>query len=180
MKSQILSFQRTRTSFEEMALVFFTACLISFSGMFSLPLPISPIPIALQPHVVLLSAAVLGRDRGVLSVASFLMMGTLGLPVFSLGASGAAVFFNPTGGYLIGYLFAAFVVGHLIQKESSSLRAFLAMLVGNGVIYFFGAGYLSGFIGVEKALLCGVIPFLLGDLLKLLLAAKLFKTVPRL
>ena len=99
----------------------------------------------------------------------------MGLPVFGPGLQGIARFFGPTGGYLVGYLIASFVVGYFVERmeNRTPLRLFSAMLLGNGIFFLFGVPYLASFIGLSKAISLGVLPFLIGDVLKLFVGVKL-------
>src|SRR3989338_11340237 len=150
------------------AIVLLSSFLIGLLGQVAIPLPFTPIPIVTQCQAILLLSILLGSQRAAAAVALFLMQGAMGLPVFANGAAGLAILMGPRGGYLIGYLVAAYVVGALMErvKERSVMQTFLALCLGNGIVYLLGAAYLSSFLGVKKALLLGVAPFLLGDLLK--------------
>jgi biotin transport system substrate-specific component len=165
--------------------VFLVCCaslLIALSGRVAIPLPFTPVPIALQPHMCLLMGALLGRRQAVAAVALFLGLGACGLPVFSQGLGGFAMFLGPRGGYLMGYLAAVWVVGFLIEKKQlfSPRQKTLAMGLGNLVIYACALPQLSLFIGVERVFLLGMAPFLVGDLIKLFAAYRLLKdTIPQ-
>jgi biotin transport system substrate-specific component len=106
------------------------------------------------------------------AVGLYLAQGALGLPVFASGG-GIAQFFGPTGGYLLGFLGMAWLVGVLADRGWSRTvpTALVATLAGGFVLYLFGGLWLAALIGPEAALAQGVLPFLLGDLLKSLLAA---------
>jgi biotin transport system substrate-specific component len=140
------------------------------------------VPIATQNSVVLLLAVLLGPRKGAAAVLAFLVQGALGWPVFAGGIGGAAVLLGPRGGYLIGYLVAAYAVGALIEKaqEKTAAKTFLALAAGTGIIYVLGAGYLSLFVGAEKALFLGVAPFILGDVLKTLCGMKILNWISNL
>lgn len=143
----------------------------------AIPLPFTPVPITGQTMAVLLVGAALGSRRGALSMAAYLLEGALGLPVFAGGATGLARLHGPTGGYLLGFLAAAFITGWLAERgwDRRPFTAALAMLIGNAMIYLFGlpwlAFFLEGFLGPKGALALGLLPFIPGDLLKLALAA---------
>lgn len=145
----------------------------------AIPLPFTPVPITGQTLAVLLVGAALGSRRGALSMAAYVLEGALGLPVFAGGAAGLARVLGPTGGYLIGFIAAAFLTGWLAERgwDRQPFTAALAMLAGNIVIYLFGlpwlARFVGGFLGPKGALTLGLLPFIPGDLLKLALAALL-------
>lgn len=170
---QSLTLQRSTT--RDFALVLLASFIICLSGTISIPLWFTPVPLATQNSMVLLMAALLGSRRGGAATFAFLAQGALGLPVFSNGAAGFAKFFGPTGGYLIGYLIAAFVVGYIAEKRKSIASAVGALAVGNLIIYVCGASYLSTFVGVSKAFALGVAPFLVGDLIKTLASLKILQ-----
>jgi biotin transport system substrate-specific component len=148
-----------------------------------IPLPFTPVPITGQTFAVLLVGAALGSRRGALSMAVYLLEGALGLPVFAGGAAGLARLRGPTGGYLIGFIAAAFVTGWLAERgwDRRPATTALAMLTGNAVIYLFGlpwlAWFVGSFLGPKGALALGLLPFVPGDLLKLLLATLAFPSV---
>lgn len=136
-------------------------------------IPLQPVPITGQTFGVLLVGVLLGRKQGAASLLAYLAQGAMGLPVFAGGAGGIARLWGPTGGYLWGFVVAAFAVGWLSERgwDRRFLTAALAMLVGNVVIYALGVGWLTRFVGWETALKVGVWPFLVGDALKIAMAA---------
>lgn len=151
--------------------------LLGLSTHLAIPLPFTPVPLVTRVTIVLLLGVLLGSKRAPLAVALFLLQGALGLPVFLNGPTGLAAFAGPTAGYLFGYVIAAHVVGKIVEinKERTLMRAFLAMAVGNGIVLALGSAWLSTLVGLQKALWLGVAPFLIGDLIKLTLAAKILK-----
>lgn len=135
-------------------------------------IPFYPVPVTMQTLVVLLVGMSYGLRLGAASLASYLVLGAMGAPVFASGA-GLAYMVGPTGGYLAGFFVSAVIMGMLAERGWSQ-RVFLvagAMIIGHATIYLMGAGWLSTFIGLEKAITAGVLPFLYGDLLKLVIAA---------
>jgi biotin transport system substrate-specific component len=167
---QTLSLERSAT--RDFMLVVLASFVICLSGYISIPLWFTPVPIATQNSVVLLVAALLGARRGTAATFAFLAQGAMGLPVFSKGAFGLAHFLTPTGGYLIGYLVASFVVGYIAERRNTIASAVGALVAGNAIIYLFGASYLATFVGIDKAFWLGVAPFLIGDLVKGLISLK--------
>ena len=132
--------------------------------------------------MVLLIGMVYGPRLGGVTIAAYLLQGVIGLPVFAGGAFGIATLLGPTGGYLGGFLIAAIVVGVLAERGMGRgiMNTIIAMMIGNVVIYVAGASWLASFVGPEKALAAGVLPFLYGDVLKLAVAAGLMPVAWRL
>ena len=152
------------------------AALIALGAQVQVPL--WPVPITLQTLVVLLLGAALGARRGALAVVAYLGAAALGLPVLAGGGAGALKLFGPTGGYLIGFILAAYLVGRLVERfalDRRVLGAALAMLLGNAVIYLCGVSWLAAALHLTPgdALNTGLTPFLLGDALKIGVAAAL-------
>lgn len=160
------------------------ALIIGFSLLVALcahvTIPLKPVPITLQTLGVLLAGAALGSKRGGLALLLYLAEGAAGLPVFAPVAgspSGFLALFSFTGGYLWAFPIAAFVVGWLCERglDRSLLTSALAMLPGSIIIYLLGALQLGLELHLSFAatMSAGVIPFLIGDLLKLIVAALL-------
>lgn len=107
----------------------------------------------------------------------YLFQGAAGLPVFALGGFGFLSLLGPRGGYLFGYVIAAYVTGYLIERMRmrTAHRVFVSLVVGNAIIYFFGIFQLSFFIGYKSAIILGMIPFIAGDILKLLVIYAVIK-----
>lgn len=146
--------------------------LVALSAQVAIPLPFSPVPITGQTLTVLLTGVLLGSRRAGLCLLVYLAEGIAGLPVFAGGKAGIAHLLGPTGGYLLGFVPAAFLVGWLAEKgwDKRPVTAFAAMLLGNVVIYTFGLPWLAYFVGSERVLVAGCLPFIPGDLTKVLLA----------
>ncbi len=136
-------------------------------------IPLYPVPITGQTFGVLIVAALLGRIRGTTCIISYLALGATGLPVFAGGHSGITAFFGPTAGYLFGFVLAAALVGSLceIGWDRKFWTTVYAMSLGMVVIYASGVIWLSRFVGWEQVLAVGIIPFLIGDAIKVALAA---------
>lgn len=155
----------------DVALILVGSWLVALFAQIQIPL--WPVPITGQTFGVLLIGALLGSRRGTLSLLAYLAQGAAGLPFFAGSAAGIAVLAGPTGGYLVGFVAAAYVVGWLSERgwDRRFATAVAAMLVGNLVIYTFGLSWLVHFVGRETLLQAGLLPFLPGDLAKILLAA---------
>ena len=135
-----------------------------------------PVPITGQTFAVLMIGALFGARRGSLCVLTYIAEGAVGLPVFAQGKGGCVVLFGPTGGYLVGFIIAAYITGLLAEKkwDRRAGTTVLAMVFGNMVIYAFGLLWLCCLMGINKTVLTmGLYPFVIGDLLKILLAAVL-------
>lgn len=132
------------------------------------------VPITGQTLAVLLAGLLLGSVRGALSQIVYLLVGLTSIPFWFAagGPLGIARFIGPTGGYLIGFVFAAFLVGKLAERgwDKKIKTAISAMLMGNIVIYIFGLSWLANFFPLKGLLIAGLYPFILGDALKILLA----------
>jgi biotin transport system substrate-specific component len=144
---------------------------IAASAQIAVPLPI--VPITMQTFAVLMVGAAYGWRLGAATVAAYLVEGAIGLPVFAEFTAGLPVLFGPTGGYLFGFVLAAGAVGWLAERgwDRNIVTTALAMLIGNALIYLPGLVVLAGFVGADKVIEYGLTPFLLGDGLKLILAA---------
>lgn len=180
--SPVLTATSNRTSlFREISIVVGASIVIGLFARFSIHLPFSPVPIALQSHVILLMAALLGSKRIVLVVSAFLLEGLMGFPVFASGNIGPFAFLAPTGGYLIGYLLAAFATGLMFErlKNKTVKSSLLALGAGNVLIYFCGVPWLAIFVGYKSAFLFGLLPFILGDCIKLILSIQGIKAFSR-
>jgi biotin transport system substrate-specific component len=154
------------------------ALLTALAAQARIMTPFSPVPFTLQVFPVLLAGAVLGAGYGLSSQLMYIGVGALGLPVFSNWKGGYLVLLGPTGGYIVGFAVAAFVVGWLIHSRGnprSNLKVMLAMAAGTGIIYLFGATGLviSYGLDAQKAVMLGVLPFVGFDIVKMFAAAGL-------
>ncbi len=162
--------------------VLFFAALTAAAAQISVPLPFTQVPFTFQPTVVLLSGLVLGPRLGAASQVLYLAAGIAGLPVFAASATlppGVWRLFGPTGGYLMSYPLAAFVVGALARRgfDRRYLTSIVAMAIGLVVIYSCGTVWLAyasvgrTAIGLASAFATGVAPFVIADIVKLAAAA---------
>lgn len=161
---------RILTLIKEIVLVLSFAIL---TGIFAkLKIEIGPVPMTMQTFAVLLSGALLGAKRGAASQLIYLSLGLAGLPWFARGG-GMAYILSPTFGYIVGFVLTAYLVGWLCEKgwDRKIKTSILAMFFGNVLLYLPGLLWLARFVSFEKVLTIGLYPFILGDLMKILLAA---------
>ncbi len=149
--------------------------LLALSAQITIPLPFTPVPVTLQTMMVLATGALLGSRRGAAAVVLYIAEGTAGLPFFSMGRSGIAHLAGPTGGYLVGFIAAAFLAGLFSEKgwDRNGILAFIGLMIADVVLFIPGVlwlGILTGFSGV---LVTGALPFVLADALKALVCASM-------
>ena len=154
-------------------LVMTASFLIGLSAQLEMRLPFTPIPITAQTLVVLMSGALLGAHRGVLAILVYLAAGVSGLPVFSGFGASIHHILGPSGGYLMGFAGGAYIAGTFVERgwDTNFLSRFALMLLSCCAIYATGLLWLGFFVGFEKALAMGLIPFITGDIIKSALAA---------
>jgi biotin transport system substrate-specific component len=156
----------------DVALVLGGAVLVGLAAQVSFPIPGTPVPVTGQTFAVLLAGAALGWRRGLAAMALYLVAGAAGVPWFAEASSGWSA---PSFGYIIGFVLAGTVVGWLAGRggDRTPVRTLLTMALGTLLIYAVGVPYLMADLGIglAKALDLGVQPFLVGDGLKVLLAA---------
>jgi len=154
------------------------AVALALASQVALPIPGTPVPITLQPLVVVLAGMWLGPVAGATSMVLYLIAGAAGLPVFSpFGVPGIARFLGPTGGYLFAYPVAAFVAGVLVRRSNSLLGRWIAALAGTTVLLLGGLAQLTVLNGsLSQALPLAIHPFVPLDAVKAFVAALL---VPR-
>ena len=142
--------------------------------------PIGPVPIVLSTLFVVLSGLLLGGRWGLISMALYLLVGAIGIPVFAGGKGGLAHFLGPTGGYLFGYLISSWITGLLSERSNRLLiRDVVAVVIGSLALYGCGVPWLKIVTQMswQKAVLAGVLPFLIGDAIKASVAVILARSV---
>ncbi|UCD64938.1 MAG: biotin transporter BioY [Candidatus Zixiibacteriota bacterium] len=170
---------RPSSRLAEVALLAAFNALLVLCSYIAINVPFSPVPITGQTFGILLIAMTLGRVRGTAVVAAYLVEGAAGLPVFAGGTAGLVKFFGPTGGYLVGFLAAAYVVGSLADRgwDRSYLRSVAAMVIGTAVIFAVGLAWLSRLVPAEMVLTMGLYPFIPGAAIKVALASVILPSV---
>jgi len=166
-----------------MTLISLFAALTAVGAFISVPF--YPVPLTLQTLFTLLAAMTLGSVMGASSQIIYVLLGLIGLPVFAGFKAGIGILFGPTGGFLFGFIFSAYIIGKLIElkKEKNIFYYFLAGFLGIVIIYFIGVIQLSLVtgMGMKKALFVGALPFLPGDILKIIAASSItykLRTIP--
>jgi biotin transport system substrate-specific component len=169
------------------AAVLFVAVLTAIAAQVSIPLPFTPVPFTLQPMIVLVGGAALGARLGMASQVIYLVAGIAGLPVFAASPvlpQGFLRLLGPTGGFLIAYPIAAFLVGWLAERgfDRRYLTSVVAMAAGLTLIFAFGISWFAWFaapapVGLSRALDLALYPFILVDIIKILLAATVLPSV---
>ena len=170
---------------ERLGAVAFVTVLTAAAAQISVPLPFTPVPFTFQPMIVLLGAMALGSRLGAASQVLYLMLGVLGVPVFAASPlpQGIARLIGPTGGYLMAYPAAAFVAGWLAERglDRRYLTSVAAMACGLAIVFASGVSWLALYVnagrGMGAALAAGLYPFIIKDLVKLLLAAAVMPRV---
>ena len=156
-----------------LALIGLIAAITCIMGPFSIPLPFNLVPISLTNLVIYFTMYILGMKKGTISYCIYLLIGLVGLPVFSAFTGGPGKLLGPTGGYLIGFIFLALISGFFIDKWGNHmLLCMTGMVLGTMVCYMFGTIWLAyqAQMNFGAALWAGVIPFLPGDLIKIIIA----------
>ena len=165
--------EKRLAGFYDVALIIGGSLLIGLCAHLKVWLPFSPVPVTGQTFAVLMIGALLGARRGCLTVLVYILEGAAGLPVFAVGA-GPAVLLGPTGGYLFGFIPAVYITGRLAENgwDRRIGTTVLAMVLGNLVIYSFGLFWLCCLTGFSTMVLTlGLYPFIVGDMVKIILAA---------
>lgn len=173
--SRSLSTLRTTALGKSVIEVLLGSCLLALSAQVSIQVPLSPVPFTLQTAALFLLSAILGPKKAFCAVLAYLAEGALGLPVFAQGMGGAAVLIGPRAGYLAGFALATLVAGGLASETKSFVRLSLSFATSLLVIYTLGFSWLSLFMAPADAFALGVVPFLFGDVMKVLAAAALVK-----
>jgi len=167
-------FSLKKSSTYNYVLAAFGAAIIAVLAQVSIPLPFSPVPITGQTLAVGLIVTILGTRLGTFSVLIYILLGAVGLPVFSGMSGGFAILVGPTGGYIVGFLVTAIIMGLYLDKFGITIfHAIIANLIGMVVTLAFGTVWLKvvGDLSWTAAFMGGVAPFIVVGILKAVLAA---------
>lgn len=169
-----------QTAVKEMVLC---ALFVALTAVLSqIAIPVQPVPVNLATLSVMLAGGVLGAKNGAVSQAVYVLMGMIGLPVFSSFSGGVGIVAGPTGGYIIGYIAAAWLIGLLASRCGGKVwQLALIMAAGEALCYLLGTAWfmLSTGTGLVESLLLCVVPFLLGDAAKIAVASLLVPALNR-
>jgi biotin transport system substrate-specific component len=165
----------------DMLLVIGASALIAIAAQVAIPLPLTPVPLTLQPLAVIFLGAVLGSTRGAAAAALYLLEGFSGLPVFAQGHGGAIWLAGATAGYLYSYPFAAWLAGFVSERGwgSSVTRSITGMLAALAVIYAGGWSWLAMITNARTAFTGGIAPFVVADIVKVAFGAALLPYAQR-
>ena len=148
------------------------AAITAVLAQISIPLPFTTVPLTMQIFAVALAGLLLGSKRGFVAILIYVLLGAIGLPVFAQMSGGLGVLLGPTGGFLLGCPFMAFVIGYISERTSSKLYILLSMVLGLGVVYITGTIMYSVVTNstIKDSIMYCVVPFVVVDLIKLFLA----------
>ena len=157
---------------KEIVLCGLFAALISILAQISIPLPFTTVPFTLQIFGIAITGLILGYKCGFIATLIYLVLGGIGMPVFAQFSGGISVLFGPTGGFLLGYPLMAFIIGYFKEHFHSHILTVISMVVGLAVVYILGTIIFSLVTGntIVQSLIYCVVPFVVLDLLKLVLA----------
>lgn len=153
-----------------------TVTCIALGAFVRVPLPFTPVPLTLQTFFILLSAALLDRRLMLISQSGYILLGILGLPVFTGAGSGLVYLLSPTAGYLFGFILASLFIGVSLEEPGKGLPLPAVFCIASAIILLTGSLWLKVILGISltQALLMGFAPFVLGDCLKALAAAGVY------
>jgi biotin transport system substrate-specific component len=162
-------------------ITYILSAVLMMAALSRITIPLQPVPVTGQTLGVLLTGIMLGRKRALAAMITYIGMGIVGFPVFANGAFGLATLIGPTGGYLLGFIPAAYLMGYLGDKGwyNKIMSAFSALLIGHTIVFACGLLWLSIFTGGSNVLAIGFIPFLPGAVAKTLIAFALIPIMRR-
>lgn len=175
---------KVKTVSSDIALIALFSALMAVCSWISIPLTI---PITLQTFAVFMAVGTLGMKKGTMSVLVYILLGAVGVPVFSGFRGGASVLIGTTGGYIVGFILSALLCGYIIDRFPQKIWvSALAMAAGLVVCYAFGTAWYviaythsTGAVGVGSVLMACVVPFILPDALKIAAAAILSQRIKK-
>lgn len=173
MKDMANSTTTNKFSTRRLVLIALITAITCIFAPLAIPIPVSPVPISLTNLVIMISIYVLGFKDATISYVVYLLLGLVGLPVFSGFTGGIAKIAGPTGGYLVGFIFLTLIAGLFVEKfPQNRVLAVVGMVIGMAITYIFGTEWLAIQLKMTfvAALSVGVIPYLAGDAVKIIIA----------
>ncbi|MBN7772370.1 biotin transporter BioY [Clostridium aminobutyricum] len=174
--------QNQHTNTNTLTLIALMTAVICILGPLSIAIPISPVPISFTNLAIYFSAVILGWKKGTISFIVYLLIGFVGVPVFSNFTAGPAKLLGPTGGYLIGFIFMALITGLFVDKFPGKTYMYvIGMVIGTIITYVLGTVWLAyqANMTFQVALSAGVIPYIPGDIIKIAIATVLGTTIKK-
>ena len=162
-----------KINISEITIIGLMTAIICVLGPLSIPIPFSVVPISFTNLAIYFTVFILGWKKGTISYLVYLLIGLVGVPVFSGFSAGPGKLVGPTGGYLIGFIFLAIISGFFIEKFKGKILMYVVgMVLGLTITYIMGTAWLAYQVGLtfKEGLLMGVIPYLPGDVLKIVAA----------
>ena len=169
-KAKVLNLRNEKLSILfNVMLVLSGSILIALFSQIAITIPFSLVPITGQTLAIMLVGALLGSKKGSLSVITYLTEGVIGIPVFANFSGGIQHLIGPTGGYLISFVFVAFIIGYLFEKgfDKSLIKNLIAIFLSHIIIFGIGLTWLSFYIGSDKVFAIGLFPFIPGAMIKI-------------
>ncbi|MFA9377636.1 MAG: biotin transporter BioY [Lachnotalea sp.] len=166
----------SKSSIYQITLIGIMSAITCILGPLSIAIPFSPVPISFTNLAIYITVFILGWKRGTISYLIYLLIGLVGLPVFSGFTGGPGKLAGPTGGYLIGFIFMAMISGFIIEKFSGKVYMYIiGLILATAIAYLLGTSWLAYQVHLTfwQALMAGVIPYLLGDGIKIAIAVTL-------
>ncbi len=150
-------------------IAFLGSVFLAILSQLSIPLPFTPVPLTLQTFGIFILGGILGSRLAVYSVLAYLVQGTCGLPVLAGGIANPLWFLDPKAGFLVSFVVAAYLIGKLLEnrKEASLFIFLLSLVIGQLAISLIGMFWLAIYVGLSKAFLFGVLPFLSAAAIKI-------------
>lgn len=155
--------------------------LISLGAFVRIYLPFTPVPITLQTFFVMIGSAYLSKILAPTAIMIYLILGASGLPIFAGAESGIAKLLGPTGGYLFGFLLASVYISYFIDKAYNKKSIAFHLIIGSLIILLCGSIFLSFYLRIPliKGFYLGILPFLPGDILKVIIATLIYHKLLR-
>ncbi len=168
-----------KISVKNMTLVALFAAITAVCAQLAFPIPFSPVPFTLQVVAVCLAGGILGSKLGAMSLIVYLLIGATGIPVFAQFRGGLSVLVGPTGGFLLSFPIAAALIGFFMERKNNFKSSFLSMLLGLVIIYVMGLVQfkLVTAMSWEKSFALAVAPYLIPDIIKIILTSILVLSV---